>query len=280
MEYFRLSNNVLMPSEGFGVFQIADQNQCKIVVLEAINTGYRLFDTASIYGNEEAVGIAIKESGVTREELFITTKAWVHEMGFERTKQAFEDSLARLQTKYIDLYLIHMPYGDYYGSWRAIEELYKDGRIRAIGVCNFEPDRLLDLCNNCEIRPMVNQIEMHPFSQKSSAIVQMNELGVQPQAWAPFAEGKNKIFSNPILMQIAEKHNKSIAQITLRWNIQRGVVVIPKSVKVERMKENLAIHDFSLDTQDMQQIATLDSGQSLILDVRSTNEVERIFNIK
>lgn len=280
MEYFRLSNNVLMPSEGFGVFQIADQNQCKIVVLEAINTGYRLFDTASIYGNEEAVGIAIKESGVTREELFITTKAWVHEMGFERTKQAFEDSLARLQTKYIDLYLIHMPYGDYYGSWRAIEELYKDGRIRAIGVCNFEPDRLLDLCNNCEIRPMVNQIEMHPFSQKSSAIVQMNELGVQPQAWAPFAEGKNKIFSNPILMQIAEKHNKSIAQITLRWNIQRGVVVIPKSVKVERMKENFAIHDFSLDAQDMQQIATLDSGQSLILDVRSTNEVERIFNIK
>ena len=280
MEYFSLSNNVLMPSEGFGVFQIADQNQCKIVVLEAINTGYRLFDTASIYGNEEAVGIAIKESGVTREELFITTKAWVHEMGFERTKQAFEDSLARLQTKYIDLYLIHMPYGDYYGSWRAIEELYKDGRIRAIGVCNFEPDRLLDLCNNCEIRPMVNQIEMHPFSQKSSAIVQMNELGVQPQAWAPFAEGKNKIFSNPILMQIAEKHNKSIAQITLRWNIQRGVVVIPKSVKVERMKENFAIHDFSLDAQDMQQIATLDSGQSLILDVRSTNEVERIFNIK
>lgn len=280
MEYFRLSNNVLMPSEGFGVFQIADQNQCKNVVLEAINTGYRLFDTASIYGNEEAVGIAIKESGVTREELFITTKAWVHEMGFERTKQAFEDSLARLQTKYIDLYLIHMPYGDYYGSWRAIEELYKDGRIRAIGVCNFEPDRLLDLCNNCEIRPMVNQIEMHPFSQKSSAIVQMNELGVQPQAWAPFAEGKNKIFSNPILMQIAEKHNKSIAQITLRWNIQRGVVVIPKSVKVERMKENFAIHDFSLDAQDMQQIATLDSGQSLILDVRSTNEVERIFNIK
>ena len=280
MEYFRLSNNVLMPSEGFGVFQIADQNQCKIVVLEAINTGYRLFDTASIYGNEEAVGIAIKESGVTREELFITTKAWVHEMGFERTKQAFEDSLARLQTKYIDLYLIHMPYGDYYGSWRAIEELYKDGRIRAIGVCNFEPDRLLDLCNNCEIRPMVNQIEMHPFSQKSSAIVQMNELGVQPQAWAPFAEGKNKIFSNPILMQIAEKHNKSIAQITLRWNIQRGVVVIPKSVKVERMKENFAIHDFSLDAQDMQQIATLDSGQSLILDVRYTNEIERIFNIK
>ncbi len=280
MKHFKLHNNAFMPAEGFGVFQIGDLEQCKNVVLEAVKTGYRLFDTASIYGNEEAVGNAIQECGISREKLFITTKAWVHEMGYEQTKQAFDNSLKRLNLDYLDLYLVHMPYGDYYGSWRVMEELYREGSIRAIGVCNFEPDRLLDLCNNCEIRPMVNQIEIHPFSQKSEAIAQMQELGVQPQAWAPFAEGESEIFSNPVLLQIAEKYNKSVAQITLQWNIQRGVVVIPKSVRSERIKENFDIWNFSLDTQDMQQIATLDNGQSLILDVRSTYEVERIFNIK
>ena len=263
--------------EGFGVFQIPEE-KCEEAVCGAIEAGYRLIDTASSYQNEEAVGRAVKHSGIPREELFITTKAYIHQMGYDKTKAAFEESLKKLGTSYLDLYLIHMPFGDYYGAWRAMEELYKAGKIRAIGVCNFLPDRLLDLCSNVEITPQINQIERHPHCQRKEDLEIMKELGVQPQAWAPFAEGLKGMFQEPVLTTIAKKYGKTAAQVILRWNIQQGIIVIPKSVHRERMEENLNIWDFKLDDEDMKQIDTLDKGCPSMLDTRKVSEVRRVYD--
>lgn len=276
-ETVKLSNGVSMPMEGFGVFQIPEQ-ECEQVVRNAIESGYRLIDTASSYQNEEAVGRAVKTCGIPREELFITTKAYIQEMGYENTMKAFEGSLKRLGLDYLDLYLIHMPFGDYYGSWRAMEELYRAGRIRAIGVCNFLPDRLLDFCYNVEIKPQVNQIERHPHYQRAEDLQLMEELGVQPEAWAPFAEGLKGMFEEPVLMEIAAKHQKTPAQILLRWNVQQGVIVIPKSVHRERMEENRKIWDFELDAEDMQRIVGLDKNCPSMLDTRKISEIRRVYD--
>ncbi len=276
-ETVKLSNGVSMPMEGFGVFQIPER-ECEQVIRNAIESGYRLIDTASSYQNEEAVGRAVKTCGIPREELFITTKAYIQEMGYENTMKAFEGSLKRLGLDYLDLYLIHMPFGDYYGSWRAMEELYRAGRIRAIGVCNFLPDRLLDFCYNVEIKPQVNQIERHPHYQRAEDLQLMEELGVQPEAWAPFAEGLKGMFEEPVLMEIAAKHQKTPAQILLRWNVQQGVIVIPKSVHRERMEENRKIWDFELDAEDMQRIAELDKNCPSMLDTRKISEIRRVYD--
>lgn len=276
-ETVKLSNGVSMPMEGFGVFQIPEQ-ECEQVIRNAIESGYRLIDTASSYQNEEAVGRAVKTCGIPRGELFITTKAYIQEMGYENTMKAFEGSLKRLGLDYLDLYLIHMPFGDYYGSWRAMEELYRAGRIRAIGVCNFLPDRLLDFCYNVEIKPQVNQIERHPHYQRAEDLQLMEELGVQPEAWAPFAEGLKGMFEEPVLMEIAAKHQKTPAQILLRWNVQQGVIVIPKSVHRERMEENRKIWDFELDAEDMRRIAELDKNCPSMLDTRKISEIRRVYD--
>ena len=265
MEYVKLRNGVEMPLEGFGVFQIPDSAQCDKVVSEALTAGYRLIDTAAVYMNEEAVGSAIKKSGIPREELFITTKLWVQDSGYENAKKAFQLSMDKLGLDYLDLYLIHQPNSDYYGSWRALEELYEAGKIRA-GVCNFYPERLADLCLNAKIVPMVNQVECHPFFQQVEAIKTMKEFGVQIEAWGPFAEGNFNIFSNEILAGIAVKYGKTTAQIILRWNVQRGVVVIPKSVHKERIEENLNNWDCELSDADMKTIAGMGLGHSQIID--------------
>lgn len=277
MEYSILNNGIKMPMEGFGVFQVEDAVICEKSVTEAIKTGYRLIDTAAAYFNEEAVGAAIRKSGVPREELFITTKLWVQDAGYENAKKAFQTSLDKLGLEYIDLYLIHQPMNDYYGSWRAMEELYKEGKVKAIGVCNFYPERLVDLCLNVEIKPMVNQVELHPFFQQENALKVMKEYDVIPEAWGPFAEGKNGIFTNEILSDIAKKHGKTVAQVVLRWNVQRGVVVIPKSVHKERIEENLNIWDFALDKEDMNIIAEMDIGHSEIID-HSMAETAKFLN--
>ncbi|MDK2830458.1 MAG: 2,5-diketo-D-gluconate reductase [Methanolobus sp.] len=266
MENVKLRNGVEMPLEGFGVFQVPDITQCEKAVSEALAAGYRLIDTAAAYMNEEAVGRAIKMSGIPREELFITTKLWVQDAGYENTKKAFQLSMDKLGLDYLDLYLIHQPYNDYYGSWRALEELYEAGKIRAIGVCNFYPERLVDLCLNTKVAPMVNQVECHPFFQQTEAIKVMKEFGVQIEAWGPFAEGKFNIFSNELLASIAAKYGKTTAQVILRWNVQRGVVVIPKSVHKERIEENLNIWDFELSETDMNAIEGMDVGYSQIID--------------
>ncbi len=276
-ESIKLNNGVSVPMEGFGVFQISE-NECEQAVSDAVKTGYRLIDTASSYQNEEAVGRAIRNCGVPREELFITTKAYIQEMGYDRTMQAFEQSRKKLGLDYLDLYLIHMPFGDYYGSWRAMEDLYRKGKIRAIGVCNFLPDRLLDLCCNAEIRPQINQIEHHPHYQRREDLQLMKELGVQPEAWAPFAEGLKGMFQEPVLAEIAAKYGKTPAQVILRWNVQQGVIVIPKSVHRERMEENLAIWDFKLDQEDMERIAALDKDCPSMLDTRKISEVRRVYD--
>ena len=268
MQKVKLNNGVEMPVLGFGVFQVTDLAECERSVLDAINSGYRLIDTAQSYGNEEAVGQAIKKSGVPREELFITTKLWIQDKGYDGTKKAFESSLQKLQLEYLDLYLIHQPYGDVYGEWRAMEELYKEGKIRAIGVSNFHPDRLMDLIVHNEIVPAVNQIETHPFHQQTKAQDFLVENNIQIESWGPFAEGKNDIFSNELLSSIAGKYNKSIAQVILRWLTQRGVIAIPKSVKKERMEENINIFDFELSTEDMEAIKSLDTKASSFFDHR------------
>ena len=279
MEDILLCNGVKMPQEGFGVFQIPPQD-CKEVVLNAIRAGYRLLDTASSYKNEEAVGEAIREavSGglVKRGELFITTKAYIQEMGYKNLKEAFARSLEKLGLDYLDLYLIHMPLGDYYGAWRAMEELYGEGRIRAIGVCNFDAARLMDLCYNVSVKPMVDQIERHPHYQRTEDLAVMEKLGVRPEAWAPFAEGLKGMFTEPVLQRIAEKHGRTTAQIILRWNIQQGVAVIPKSVHPERMRENLAVWDFFLDEEDMTAIAALDTKRPSMLDCSRPGEIDRL----
>lgn len=273
-----LNNGVKMPMQGYGVFQVTDLEVCEKAVLEAIDVGYRLIDTASSYQNEMAVGRAIKRSGVAREELFITTKAYVHQMGYEKTKAAFYESIENLGLEYLDLYLIHMPYGDYYGSWRAMEELYKEGRIRAIGVSNFLPDRIIDLCNNANVTPAVNQIELHPFYQRNGELELLQEYGITAQAWAPFAEGLNGMFTNPILTAIAQSHGKTVAQVVLRWNIQRGVAIIPKSVHRERMEQNLDIWNFELSQQDMDKISQLDLARPQMLDTLKPSEVRRVYD--
>ena len=275
MKTARLNNGIEMPLEGFGVFQIPEDS-CEQVVKDAIDLGYRLIDTASSYQNEKAVGRAIASCDVPREELFITTKAYIQQMGYEKTKQAFQESLDNLGLQYLDLYLIHMPFGDYYGSWKALEELYREGKVRAIGVCNFLPDRLLDLYYNAEITP--HQIERHPHYQRKEDLEIMDELKVQPQAWAPFAEGLKGMFDEPILKEIAEKYDKTVAQIILRWNVQQGVIVIPKSVHRERMRENLDIWNFKIEDADMERIGSLDKNCPSMLDTRKVSEVKRVYD--
>ncbi|WP_157143680.1 aldo/keto reductase [Brachyspira pilosicoli] len=262
MKYVKLNNGLEMPILGFGVYQIQDYDECKKAVLNAIETGYRLIDTAASYKNEKAVGDAIKESGINRKELFITTKLWIQKNGYEDTKKAFNNSLEKLQLDYLDLYLIHQPFGDYYGEWRCMEELYKNGKIKAIGVCNFFADRLIDLIMHNEIVPAVNQVEVNPFYQKNDYQTIMNEYNVQMQSWAPFAEGRNNMFTNEILLSIAKKYNKSVAQVILNWLVKRNIVVIPKSVRKERMEENFNIFDFELDESDIKIISSLDKNES------------------
>lgn len=275
-----LNNGVEMPILGFGVYQITDPEECETCVYEALQTGYRLIDTAAAYLNEEAVGKAIKRSGVAREEIFVTTKLWIQDAGYESAKQAFEESLTKLQLDYLDLYLIHQPYGDVYGSWRAMEELYREGRIRAIGVSNFQPDRLMDLIVHNKVVPAVNQVETHPFCQQVEAQKFMQENNVQIESWGPFAEGRNNIFENETLLSIARKHNKTVAQIILRWLIQRDIVAIPKTVHKERIIENLSVFDFELSPEDMDAILTLDTKGSLFLDHRDPETVRRLGNVK
>lgn len=266
MKYVTLNNGIKMPILGFGVFQIDDMKECEEAVYNALKAGYRLIDTAAAYRNEEAVGRAIKRSGIPREEIFVTTKLWVNDVNYEKAKLAFEASLKKLDLEYIDLYLIHQPFNDVYGAWRAMTELYKEGKIKAIGVSNFYSDRLVDFILNNEIVPAVNQVETHPFNQQIKANEIMKEYGVQIESWGPFAEGKNGIFTNEILSEIGKKYNKSVAQVILRWLIQRNIVVIPKSVRKERIEENFNVFDFELNTEDMNKIAELDKKESLFLN--------------
>ena len=268
MQKVKLNNGVEMPILGFGVFQVTDLAECERSVVDAIETGYRLIDTAASYGNEEAVGKAIKQSGIARKDLFITTKLWIQSNGYDGTKKAFENSLIRLQIDYLDLYLMHQPFGDVYGEWRAMQDLYKEGKVRAIGVSNFHPDRLIDLIVHNEIVPAVNQIETHPFNQQIETQKFLQENNVQIESWGPFAEGKNNIFRNELLLSIGKKYNKSIAQVILRWLTQRGVIAIPKSVRKERMEENFNSLDFELSAEDMEAIKTLDTKTSSFFDHR------------
>lgn len=274
MEYVKLNNGVTMPILGFGVYQIQDQEECEKCVLDAISVGYRSIDTAQAYGNEEAVGRAIKKSGIPREEFFITTKVWISNAGYEKAKKSIEESLKKLQLNYLDLLLIHQPFNDYYGTYRAMEELYKKGKIRAIGVSNFYPDRLIDLIQFNEIIPAVNQIETHPFNQQTKAQEIMKKYGVQIESWGPFAEGRNGMFTNETLKTIGEKYIKSTAQVILRYLIQRGVVVIPKSVHKDRMKQNFDVFDFELSKDDMEMIAKLDKEESAFFSHYDPETVE------
>lgn len=269
-----LNNGIEMPMLGFGVYQVTDYNECKISVLQAINAGYRHIDTAAAYMNEKAVGDAIKESGLARENFFVTTKLWIQDQGYNETKIAFEKSLQRLGFDYLDLYLIHQPFGDVYGSWKAMEELYQDGRIRAIGVSNFLPDRLMDLIIHNKIVPAINQIETHPFFQQIETYKFLREQNVQLESWGPFAEGKNHLFTNELLTEMGQRYHKSVAQIVLRWLLQRGIVVIPKSVNKERIIENFNVFDFELKEDDMKKITSLDMETSAFFDHRNPEIVK------
>ncbi len=280
MEYVTLNNGVKMPLEGFGVFQVPDPAQCEQAVLDAIESGYRLIDTAAAYMNEKAVGEAIKKCGVPREELFITTKLWVQDATYEGAKKAIQTSLDNLGLDYLDLYLIHQPLKDYVGAYRAMEEAYKEGKLKAIGVCNFYPARLADLCETVEVIPAVNQVELHPFFQQENALAVMKEYGVVPEAWGPFAEGNHGIFTHPVLTKIGDKYGKSAAQVALRWNVQRGVVVIPKSVHKDRMEQNMNIWDFNLTDEDMAEIAKLDLGHSEIVNHDDPGFIKMLHTMK
>jgi len=280
MKKIVLNNGVAMPILGFGVFQIDDLAECERSVRDAIDVGYRLIDTAASYGNEEAVGNAIRASGVARNELFVTTKLWIADTGYEKTKRAFDRSMKRLQLDYLDLYLIHQPYGDVFGSWRAMEELYREGRIKAIGVSNFHPDRVMDFIVHNEVVPAVDQIETHPFHQQVETQKFLRENNIQIESWGPFAEGKNNIFRNEALVAIAERHGKTVAQVILRWLTQRDIIVIPKSVRKDRMAENFDIFNFELAQEDMEAIRQLDTGTSLFFDHRDPAMVKLLSEIK
>ena len=269
-----LNNGVRMPLLGAGVFQIDGNSLCEKVVAEALENGYRLIDTASSYFNEEAVGAAVENSSVDRNEIFLSTKVWVQDFGYEKTRQSVENSLRKLKTDYIDLVLLHQQLSDYYGAWRALEKLTEEGKVRSIGVSNFYPDRLADLCMNAEIKPAVNQIECHPFYQREYDLEVMKRFSVAPMAWAPFAEGGHDIWNNPILKKIAAKHGKTVAQVALRFTLQRGVIVIPKTVHKDRLIENMAVWDFELDGEDMSQIAALDTGRTEIIDHLTVHMVQ------
>lgn len=280
MEYRTLNNGVQMPQAGFGVFQIKDEEECIRVVLDAIDAGYRLIDTAQSYGNEEAVGKAIQLSSVPREELFITTKVWISNYGYENAKASVEESLKKMQLDYIDLVLLHQPFKDYHGAYRALVDLYKEGKIKAIGVSNFYPDRLVDLCLDTDIVPAINQVEVNPFHQQDLALEYNQKYGVQLEAWAPFAEGKNGIFTNETLVEISKKYNKSVGQVILRWLVQRGIVPLAKTVRKERMLENIDIFDFKLSQDDMQTIASLNKDTSSFFSHYDPATVEMICGLK
>ena len=262
MDYVTLNNGLRMPIAGFGVFQIADLAECERCVVDAIAAGYRLIDTAASYMNEEAVGRGLRRSGIARADLFVTTKLWVQDAGYEHTREAIDKSLRRLELDYLDLYLIHQPFGDVHGSWRAMEEAYDAGKLRAIGVSNFTPDRLMDIKAFNRLAPAVNQVEVNPLHQQAESVAFMREIGVQAEAWAPFAEGRNNLFKNEVLSAIGRKHGKSVGQVVLRWLVQRGIVALAKSVRKERMVENLNIFDFRLDDTDVASITTLETGKS------------------
>lgn len=266
MEYLTLYNGVKIPQLGFGVFQIPEYTKAKKAVLSALKVGYRLIDTAQAYGNEQAVGDAIRESGIPREEIFITSKIWISDFSFERAQDATRRSLERLGTDFIDLMLLHQPMGDYIGAWRGLEKLYKEGTVKAIGMANCYPHVLADLCETFEIKPMLNQVEMHPFFQQQRNLDTMKEYGVIPEAWAPFNEGKRNFFRDPVLTEIGEKYHKTAAQVALRWNLQRGVVVIPKTIHEDRMRQNFEVFDFTLSEEDMDKIRAMDIGHSEIVD--------------
>ena len=280
MQYFTLNNGLKIPALGFGVFQVPDPAQCEQAVTDALNAGYRLIDTAAAYMNEQAVGKAIAKSGIPRKELFITTKLWVQDMSYEKAKDAIERSLNNLGLDYLDLYLIHQPMGDYYGAYRAMEEAYRAGKLKAIGVCNFYPHVLTDFCETVDIIPAVNQVELHPFFAQEDALKVMKEYGVTPEAWGPFAEGKHGIFTHPVLTEIGNKYGKTAAQVALRWNIQRGVVVIPKSVHIERIKANIDVFDFELTKEDMDKISALSLPESGIVDHTNPAFIKMIHSLK
>ncbi len=280
MQYRTLSNGVELPMIGYGTFQIKDAAQCENCVSEALETGYRLFDTAASYENEAAIGMALRSSGLPREELFITTKLWVQDAGYDGTLRAFDASLKRLGLDILDLYLIHQPFGDYYGAWRAMERLYHEGAVRAIGVSNFTPERLVDLCMNQEIKPMVNQIEIHPFFQQNTTLRVMEDYGALPQAWGPFSEAQKDIFNHKMLAKIAGRHSKTTAQVILRWHIQRNIPTVPKTVHKERMIENLDVFDFELSEKEMESITSMDIGHSEIIDHHSFCTARQLNSVK
>ena len=280
MQYFTLNNGLKIPALGFGVFQVPDPAQCEQAVTDALNAGYRLLDTAAAYMNEQAVGKAIAKSGIPRKELFVTTKLWVQDASYEKAKDAIERSLNNLGLDYLDLYLIHQPMGDYYGAYRAMEEAYRAGKLKAIGVCNFYPHVLTDFCETVDIIPAVNQVELHPFFAQEDALKVMKEYGVTPEAWGPFAEGKHGIFTHPVLTEIGNKYGKTAAQVALRWNIQRGVVVIPKSVHIERIKANIDVFDFELTKEDMDKISALSLPESGIVDHTNPAFIKMIHSLK
>ncbi len=279
MQYVTLANGVKMPILGYGVYQVSNE-ECERCVLDAISVGYRSIDTAQAYHNEEAVGSAIEKCGVPRSELFLTTKVWISNAGYERAKASIDASLKKLRTDYIDLLLIHQPFGDYYGTWRAMEEAYRAGKLRAIGVSNFYPDRLVDLCKFVDIKPMVNQVETHVFQQQTKAREWMDKYGVAHESWGPFAEGRKDFFTNAVLCEIGQKYQKSSAQVALRFLIQRGVIVIPKSTHKERMKENFEVFNFTLTESDMQKIAALDESESAFFSHYDPATVEFITSVK
>ncbi len=280
MQYFTLNNGIKIPALGFGVFQVPDSAECERAVAEALNAGYRLIDTAAAYMNEQAVGAAIAKSGIPRDQLFITTKLWVQDMSYEKAKDAIDRSLKNLGLDYLDLYLIHQPMGDYCGAYRAMEEAYRAGKLKAIGVCNFYPHVLTDFCETVDIVPAVNQVELHPFFAQEKALEVMKEYGVTPEAWGPFAEGQHGIFTHPVLTGIGDKYGKSAAQVALRWNIQRGVVVIPKSVHADRIRQNIDVFDFELTPEDMAKISALSLGKSGIVDHTDPAFVKMIHSLK